>query len=64
MLAALGARAEGVTFTTLWDHVQVDVLGDAALISAWVWVGSCRPRREAETRDRQTGVLIRDVSGD
>ena len=59
MLAALTPHAEGTEFTLVWDSVDVDVLGDVALLVAWGKATLVTPRRTATMRYRLTGVLQR-----
>lgn len=60
MLSSLGPRAEGTEFSLEWESVDAQVFGDLALLVA---VGNgtlVTPRRQATTRYRLTGVLVRD----
>jgi uncharacterized protein (TIGR02246 family) len=59
MLAVLTPHAEGAEFTLVWDSVDVDVLGDVALLVAWGKATLVTLRRTATTRYRLTGVLQR-----
>jgi uncharacterized protein (TIGR02246 family) len=63
MFDALAHQLEGLEFSLEWESVDIDVLGEVALISAR---GSARlvTQRRAETlRYRLTGVLVRSTKG-
>jgi uncharacterized protein (TIGR02246 family) len=59
MLAGLAPQLEGAELTLAWDSVDVDVLGDVALLVAWGTGTLATPRRTESMRYRLTGVLVR-----
>ena len=63
MFDALAPQLERLEFSLAWESVDIDVLGEVALISAR---GSARlvTQRRADTlRYRLTGVLVRSTGG-
>lgn len=62
MSLAIASHAEGAELTIVWDSVDVDVLGDTALLVAWGTGTLVTPRRTATMRYRLTGVLQRSDS--
>jgi ketosteroid isomerase-like protein len=62
MWDAIGSRSEGVTFKLDWESVDVDVIGDLALVTGLGTATFGTPFRTAINRFRLTGVLQR--SGD
>jgi uncharacterized protein (TIGR02246 family) len=63
MFAALAPQLEGGEWSLTWDSIDVDVLGDVALLLAWGKARLVTQRRgEQRFRYRFTGVLVR--SGD
>ena len=59
MFAALAPQVEGLQFSLAWESVDVDVLGDVALLTAWGRARLITPRRDERLRYRLTGVLVR-----
>jgi uncharacterized protein (TIGR02246 family) len=63
MFSALAPKLEGSEFTFGgWESVQVEILGDVALIYAWGPATLVTTRRDTSFRYRMTGVLVRDGS--
>jgi uncharacterized protein (TIGR02246 family) len=60
MFAALAPQLDGMKFSLAWDSVEVDVLGDIAIVHAWGPATLVTSRRNANFRYRLTGVLVRD----
>jgi uncharacterized protein (TIGR02246 family) len=60
MFAALAPRLEGMHFSLAWESVEVDVLGNVALLYAWGPATLVTSGRNASFRYRLTGVLVRD----
>jgi uncharacterized protein (TIGR02246 family) len=61
MFAALAPHLEGGEWSLTWDSVDVDVLGDVALLLAWGNARLVTTRRgEQRFRYRFTGVLVRN----
>lgn len=63
MFDALAPRLEGVTFALDWESVDIDVLGEVALVSAWGSAHLVTQRRNDTIRYRLTGVLVRTAHG-
>jgi uncharacterized protein (TIGR02246 family) len=60
MFAALAPRLGSMEFSLAWESVQVEVLGDVAVLYAWGPATLVTSRRNASFRYRLTGVLVRD----
>lgn len=60
MFKALAPQLEGLTFSLAWESVDVDVVGDVALLYARGSATLVTSRRRATFGYRLTGVLIRD----
>ena len=59
MLASLAAQLEGADFSLAWEGIDVDVLGDVAVLYAWGPAKLVTARRNVSFRYRLTGVLVR-----
>ncbi|MDQ6817833.1 MAG: nuclear transport factor 2 family protein [Actinomycetota bacterium] len=59
VFAELAPDEDGVKFSLSWHSVDVEVLGDVAILVAWGTGTLDSPRRNAEMRYRLTGVLTR-----
>ena len=59
MFATLEAQIEELEFSLQWDEVEVDVLGDLALLRACGRAKLATQERDATFRYRLTGVLVR-----
>ena len=57
--AALSERVGPIEFSLDWDAVDVDVLGEVALVLAWGHARLKTEDREETLRYRFTGVLVR-----
>ena len=60
MFEALLGRVGPIDFSLEWDSVDVEVLGDVALVLAWGRGRLKTGQREEELRYRFTGVLVRE----
>jgi uncharacterized protein (TIGR02246 family) len=60
MFAALAPQLECMEFSLAWDSVEIDMLGDIALLYAWGPATLVTSRRNANFRYRLTGVLVRN----
>ena len=59
MLAELGRRVGPVAFSLAWESVDVEVLGEVALVVAWGEARLETANRDEAFRYRLTGVLVR-----
>ena len=59
MFDSLATQLEGLEFVLTWDSVDVDVLGDVAVLVAWGQARLVTGRRDESVRYRFTGVLVR-----
>jgi ketosteroid isomerase-like protein len=59
MFAELGSRVGPIEFSLDWESIDVDVLGDVALLVAWGNGRLKTEQRDEAFRYRLTGVLIR-----
>ena len=59
MFAALTPDLEGMEFSLAWESVDIDVLGDFAVLYAWGPAKLVTSRRNTTFRYRLTGVLVR-----
>ena len=62
MLAALAPHLDNLQFTLIWNSIDIDVLGDVALVAAWGEAELVTSTRNDRMRYRLTGVLVQ--SGD
>ena len=63
MFDALAARLEGPTFSLEWESIDIDVLGEVALVSARGSAHLVTHSRNDTIRYRLTGVLVRTAAG-
>ncbi|MGL6278043.1 MAG: nuclear transport factor 2 family protein [Gaiella sp.] len=63
MFAALAPHLDGLTFSLEWESVDIDVLGEVALVSARGSAQLVTPGRDRAIRYRLTGVLVRTTGG-
>jgi uncharacterized protein (TIGR02246 family) len=63
MFDALAPRLERLTFSLEWESVDIDVLGEVALVSARGLAHLMTPSRNDTIRYRLTGVLVRTADG-
>lgn len=59
MFAAIADRADGTEFALRWESVSAEIIGDLAILRAIGEATLNSPRRQAVTRYRLTGVLVR-----
>jgi uncharacterized protein (TIGR02246 family) len=59
MFASLAPQLQGLQFRLEWDSVDVDILGDVAILVAWGRAKLVTGRRDEVVRYRFTGVLLR-----
>jgi uncharacterized protein (TIGR02246 family) len=59
MFATIAPQLDGLEFSLSWDSVDVDVLGNVALLIAWGRARLISANRNEQFRYRLTGVLIR-----
>ena len=60
MFSDLAPQLEGLQFSVAWEAVDVEVLGDVAVICGWGLATLVTSRRNANFRYRLTGVLVRE----
>jgi uncharacterized protein (TIGR02246 family) len=60
MFRALAPQLEGMTFSLAWESVEVNVVGDVALVYARGPATLVTSRRRDSFEYRLTGVLLRD----
>jgi len=60
MFAAVAPHLEGMKFSLAWEGVEVEVLGDVAVLYAWGPATLVTSRRSTSFRYRLTAVLVRD----
>jgi uncharacterized protein (TIGR02246 family) len=59
MFAELAPHLEGLQFSLAWNSIDIDVLGDVAVVTAWGEAKLVSPDRNDTLRYRLTGVLVR-----
>jgi uncharacterized protein (TIGR02246 family) len=59
MFAALAPHLEGLRFSIVWETVDIDILGDIAVLCAYGPAILVTSHRDTTFRYRLTGVLLR-----